>query len=465
MVRNSFSRRSHCIAWFVLVSITASASGDDRLRVHEWGTFTALQEGAGRALAGINIDDEPVPSFVHNLNPSIIVKPHAAAEYHWRHQMKGAPQRHPYVTMRLETPVLYFYPPASETKPFDVSVGVTIRGGWLTEFYPAAEADPPGSGRGQFKFDNLTSETLGRLAWRKVTVGTAPPGPETDAHVWTTPRTVQAAQLTVPGKQGDEHEKFLFYRGVGNIDVPLRVSTNEADDTLSLHAQCGAALLAGQTAPVPALWLVDIRRDGALAFRSLPSLTLSADRQQVLATVRRSFPDADYSEGNREHLEVQMHAALVAEGLFADEATAMLGTWQRAYFQSAGLRIFFLVPRVWTDFILPLAISRPADIERVMIARVELVSPQQRALLKKLSVTAVSDQQWLKQASQSPNATAFFAGRSDFGDLGVAIPDDYRTYLELGRFRNALVLAEELSRPTPQLRQFIKAYGLSAFRP
>src|SRR5437762_1225837 len=103
MVRNSFSRRLQFIAWLVLASITAGATADDRLRVHEWGTFTALQEGEGRALAGINIDDEPVPSFVHNLNPSIIVKPHAAAEYHWRNQMKGTPQRHPYVTMRLET--------------------------------------------------------------------------------------------------------------------------------------------------------------------------------------------------------------------------------------------------------------------------------------------------------------------------------------------------------------------------
>jgi hypothetical protein len=70
-----------------------------------------------------------------------------------------------------------------------------------------------------------------------------------------------------------------------------------------------------------------------------------------------------------------------------------------------------------------------------------------------------------KQAIQSPNAAVFFAGRSDFGDLGVAIPDDYRTYLDQGRFRNALVLTEDRSRPTPQLRQCIKAYGLFAFRP
>ena len=30
---------------------------------------------------------------------------------HWRYKMKGAPRHHPEVTMRLETPVIYFYPP------------------------------------------------------------------------------------------------------------------------------------------------------------------------------------------------------------------------------------------------------------------------------------------------------------------------------------------------------------------
>src|SRR6185436_8607223 len=44
----------------------------------------------------------------------------------------------PDVTMRLETPVIYFYPGAgARTPPF--SVAVRFRGGILNEFYPAAD--------------------------------------------------------------------------------------------------------------------------------------------------------------------------------------------------------------------------------------------------------------------------------------------------------------------------------------
>jgi len=53
--------------------------------------------------------------------------------------MKGAPRAHPLVTMRLETPVIYFYyPPKGMTEPFPVDVNVKFRGGWLTQFYPHA---------------------------------------------------------------------------------------------------------------------------------------------------------------------------------------------------------------------------------------------------------------------------------------------------------------------------------------
>jgi hypothetical protein len=37
-------------------------------------------------------------------------------------------------------------------------------------------------------------------------------------------------------------------------------------------------------------------------------------------------------------------------------------------------------------------------------------------------------------------------------------------YLALGRFRNALVVAEERLRPTPSLTQFIDTYELHPYR-
>src|SRR5688572_2350117 len=106
----------------------ATIASDDKLVVHEWGTFTALQNERGEQLGGINIDDEPVPKFVHNLNPYVLQSSYALRGVF----SKGAPQRHPYVNVRLETPVIYFYPPKSQRGPMQVDVDVLFRGGWLT---------------------------------------------------------------------------------------------------------------------------------------------------------------------------------------------------------------------------------------------------------------------------------------------------------------------------------------------
>src|SRR5262249_52935225 len=56
-------------------------------------------------------------------------------------------------------------------------------------------------------------------------------------------------------------------------------------------------------------------------------------------------------------------------------------------------------------------------------------------------------------------------GKRSFKSLGIELPPLYQTYLDLGRFRNALVLDEVGRRPTPALRRFIRALGLEAYRP
>src|ERR1041385_1541376 len=80
----------------------AVSRAGDPLIIHEWGTFTSLQNSSGTPIGGINIDDEPLPPFVHNLNPFILIQPHSISRY----LSKGAPERHPFVTLRLETPVV-----------------------------------------------------------------------------------------------------------------------------------------------------------------------------------------------------------------------------------------------------------------------------------------------------------------------------------------------------------------------
>ena len=45
----------------------SASPSSDALVVHEWGTFTVLQDESGKPVGGINTDDEPLPNFVHNL--------------------------------------------------------------------------------------------------------------------------------------------------------------------------------------------------------------------------------------------------------------------------------------------------------------------------------------------------------------------------------------------------------------
>jgi hypothetical protein len=66
--------------------------------------------------------------------------------------------------------------------------------------------------------------------------------------------------------------------------------------------------------------------------------------------------------------------ALITQGLFADEAEAMLNTWKTSYFQKPGLRVFYIVPRAWTDYFLPLDLSVPARVNRVIVGRIDLGS-------------------------------------------------------------------------------------------
>src|SRR5580693_6486354 len=77
--------------------------------VHEWGTFTCLQDETGHALGAINSDDEPVPPFVHHAGMSIGNSNAAIGSRNIGIQSKWTPADYPSVTMRLETPVIYFH--------------------------------------------------------------------------------------------------------------------------------------------------------------------------------------------------------------------------------------------------------------------------------------------------------------------------------------------------------------------
>ena len=361
--------------------------------------------------------------------------------------------------MRLETPVIYFYPPEGSTEPISVDVDVKFRRGWVTEYFPKAKVDAPGLHTGDFQFGEIEQSTVGRVTWNNVQVGAEGNLPKTDEHVWLAPRNTQAANLVV----GNEAEKYLFYRGVGDLPAPIRVTTDRKSNELKLFQNITKHVdLPSDAVEVP-MWLVHVREDGTGAYRTLPKAALGKGDEEI-GTTSSEFSEADYSPDGIEQLKKKMHDALVEDGLFADEATAMLDTWQRAYFVSGGLRVFYLVPRFWTDHYLPLTLSKPAKIERVMIGRIELITDQQRDLLTKMASMKIGDGKWVRQIKKTEQSDKFFAGRMDFGDLGVDIPEAYQAYLALGRFRNALIIDQHRQTRSANLKRFIDVYRLKPFQ-
>src|SRR5260221_1068774 len=62
----------HALVSAALLALLAGPAAAETLVVHEWGTFTSFQDEAGRAIGRINVDDEPVPAFVHDAAPGYL---------------------------------------------------------------------------------------------------------------------------------------------------------------------------------------------------------------------------------------------------------------------------------------------------------------------------------------------------------------------------------------------------------
>jgi hypothetical protein len=155
---------------------TQVVASDDLKAVHEWGTFTSVAGGDGAAMSWEPLaGPSDLPCFVHWLDQRNL----KAAEYG---------------TVRMETPVLYFYP----LKPLTVSVHVDFPKGRVTEWYPQASSVQPSSSR------------TGWIDWTNVQVGNARgPLPKLNgtSHYYAA-RDTDASPLI----SGKESEKLLFYR-------------------------------------------------------------------------------------------------------------------------------------------------------------------------------------------------------------------------------------------------------------
>ena len=87
--------------------------------------------------------------------------------------------------------------------------------------------------------------------------------------------------------------------------------------------------------------------------------------------------------GRDKAVRAALERMLVANGLYAKEAAAMVETWRDSWFEE-GLRLFYIVPRAAIDDVLPLEVTpAPASTARVFVGRIELITPAIVAEVKK----------------------------------------------------------------------------------
>jgi hypothetical protein len=344
-------------------SEAATKKINSSLKVHEWGTFTSVQGSNGAALPGLHHEEEALPSFVHNLNMSIeanrsieVLSVGVRCPKGCKHCCKGEccdsftePNQPLHVTQKMETPVLYFY---SEV-PATVDVTVDFPQGLISQFYPQATSVTPVAarsiGNGQLHYSGL------QVLTEKVTVP-----PVIAGNVYAPARETAANFV----RSGGENEKFIFYRGLGDFTTSLQVTSTL--ETITLKDTFGRG--------IPYLLALNIR-NGKGAFKELGSLTADSSRRISAPDLSKDLTPSIGLEEFEKSVGEKLVTALIASGLYQDEAQSMVNTWKLSYFHNEGTRILYVLPRGETDSVLPIQISpEPSELVRTLVGRVEILT-------------------------------------------------------------------------------------------
>jgi hypothetical protein len=358
-----------CCALTLAHPLAASPDGAvSNYVAHEWGTFTSVQGADGVQMQWNPSNPVELPNFVYSL-----LRPGLGRSNSVLSVSKSA-----LVTrQRMETPVIYFY----SDQPVRVNVAVDFPQGKITEWYPQARfaeelagnramgagGTPPPSKNNTLRWNDLmiAPSAINRGAQEPTVLPTEPHG----SHYYAARETDAVPVAAENGTSSREYEKFLFYRGVGNFIAPLTVkSSDPAGGTLLLANSSDAELRH--------LFAYEVRA-GEVRFAFTARL---GARGQT--TVRLAYAAPMRLNEARARIGAQLREALAAEGLFPREASAMVKTWDDSWLAEEGVRVLYVLPRAWTDQILPLRMTpSPRAVERVMVGRAEVITPRMESTL------------------------------------------------------------------------------------
>ena len=335
--------------------------------VHEWGTDTLVVGSDGSLQVGLHHEEEDLPPFVED-----------------RLKAGAFPTN---VEVKMETPVTYFY----ADRPLSVEARVRFPKGAFTQWFPRAQTIAPklvGAGAmpgvtstrdGLFDptvpferpscRDAYGSLANGVLDWGRIEVlprdaksnaKAQMPAAPLEKTTWSFARNVDSNAVRSP--KGDI-EQFLFYRGLGSFEPPVKVTTARGGNV---------RLTSSSPDPMGAVFVIDVGPSSA-AFRVESAIAANGVLETAIPkeTAREPFEVYEKKLGDR------VADALEAQGLFHDEAVGMVNTWKRQWFRTPGARVLYLLPESFTNASIPLEITPAPDrMRRVMLMRVELLTPE-----------------------------------------------------------------------------------------
>lgn len=350
------------------------------LIVHEWGTFTTFSGSDG-----VFLDFRPLAAEHSDLPDYVLDRgSYSNARLFSKNRLWGR--------VRMETPITYFY----TDRPQTVNVRVDFPKGLLTEFYPPVREMAPPIDMGNI-FGKGESIGNSSLDWGEVDLipvselvpgmvdadkrsqiehdlvkALLPHGPN-EKH-YAEARDTDSALVHVHGKsspstpQSGFFEKFLFYRGVGKFELPIRAEYRGSDLTLSNDG----------TLPIDSAILIDV--DGK-SIQAAQMPRIDAGQSQLCDKLNTVSLD---------ELSEMVRQCLVDQGLYEKEAVSMVKTWQQSWFTEQGTRVLYTVPASTTDELLPLHITpSPTETLRVLIGRMEVMSPEsEQAMIQAVARSA-----------------------------------------------------------------------------
>lgn len=369
------------------------------LVAHEWGTFTSIAGSDGEAMEWWPLKGATdLPDFVEHFRDA-----------QFKFGLSGR--------VRMETPVLYFYSPREQT----VSVSVRFSKGLITEWYPYASRIAP---TGRIHDGSLIeAKEDGSIAWQTVTLK---PGSNSDFPVenrashYYAARQTTSTPLKVQTASGEQWEKFLFYRGVAIFPVPIRATVAAQ----SQNASASAINIENRSNEEISNTILFERRGEKVGYRIGGALN------------ERAVLDAPELNGNMDDLGRELESILIAQGLYANEAQAMVQTWRDSWFEE-GSRLPYIVPQKFLNSVLPLTINpAPVQTVRVFVGRLELVTPAteraiQQALNNHDKAALAKYDRFLEPILQT--MLKFVRSSSEVRQLQSALSDAHMSHFYLNR--------------------------------